>query len=304
MPCREKQPMPIRAIAIATILLFCAQGVSFAQQKNDGEGFKYSVQSQLVEIFLTVTEGKQLVPNLTAPDFTISEDGAPVPVDRLDNPDVPLQIVLLVDLSESVRPALKTIQDAAIAFLDSLNPRDRVMLLLFNSEIRFFEQRTEDRSTLIREIRNARAIGMTKLYEAMLSGMKYLQGKTGRKAMVCFTDGQDTSETASANAVMYAAARSGYPIYMIGAGAGLELASLKILLRGFAEINGGKAFFIQSISKLKNAFAEVAAELRAAYVLNYYTQAATDGQWHEFIVSTNNPAYTVHTRKGFYARRE
>jgi VWFA-related protein len=300
----KNQLMRVLSITIVATLLRCAQGVPFAQQVNNEGGLKYSVQSQLVEIFLTVTNEKQLVSNLAAPDFTITEDGVPVPVDGLNNPDVPLQIVLLVDFSESIRPSLKTLQNSAIAFMDSLKPRDRVTLILFNSDIWFYEQRAEDRNPIIREIRNARAGGMTKLYDAMLSGMKYLQGKPGRKAMVCFTDGQDTSETASANDVMYAAARSGYPIYMSGTGAGLELASLKILLRGFAEINGGKAFFIQSISRLRNAFSEVAAELRAAYVLNYYTQVATDGQWHEFIVSTNNPAYTVHTRKGFFARRE
>jgi Ca-activated chloride channel family protein len=292
------------AIAAAALILYFGHGFAISEAQNAGEGLKFSVQSQLVEIFLTVTDGKQLVPNLTASDFTIDEDGVPVPVDRLDNPAVPLQIVLLVDLSESIRPSLKTIQDAAVAFLESLNTRDRVMLVLFNSELRFSEQKTEDRGPIIREIRNARASGMTKLYEALLSGMQYLQGKEGRKAIVCFTDGQDTSGTSSANIVMNSAARAGYPIYMIGAGAGLELDSLKILLRGFAEVNSGRAFFIHSVSKLRDAFNEVAAELRSAYVLNYYTQVPADGRWHGIVVSTNNPAYVVHARKGFYARRE
>jgi VWFA-related protein len=292
------------AISTAALILYFIHGIAIGGTQSSGEGLKISVQSQLVEIFLTVTDGKQLVSNLTASDFTVEEDGMPVPVDRLDNPDVPLQIVLLVDLSESIRPSLKTIKDAAIAFLDSLNRRDRVMLVLFNSQLRFSEQRTEDRSLIIGEIKNAQASGMTKLYEAMLFGMRYLKGKQGRKAIVCFTDGQDTSGTSSANIVMNAAARSGYPIYMIGAGAGLELDSLKILLRGFAEINSGKAFFIQSVNKLRDTFNEVAAELRAAYVLNYYTRVPADGHWHEFIVDTKNPAYAVHARKGFFARRE
>jgi VWFA-related protein len=304
MILRKNKPMRIRATFAIAMLLFCRQSLSVPEQKIDGEGLKFSVQSQLVEIFFTVTEGKELIPNLTAKDFAILEDGVPVRIDRLDNPEVPLEIVLLVDLSESIRPALKTIQDSAIAFLDSLKPKDRVLLILFNSEVRRFEQQSEDRSSIAREIRNAQAQGMTRLYEAMLSGMKYLQGKPGRKALVCFTDGQDTSGTSSANAVMNTAAHSGYPIYMIGAGAGLELDSLKILLRGFTEINGGKAFFIQSLNRLRDAFNKVAAELRAAYVLNYYTQVAPDGRWHEFTISTVNPAYAVHARKGFYSRKE
>lgn len=294
----------IPMIVIAVVILCCGQSASLPDQDLDKEIFRYSVQSQLVEVYITVTNGKQLVPNLSALDFTVAEDGTSVPVARLDNQDVPLQIVLLVDLSESIRPSLKKIQDAAVAFLDSLKTQDRVMLILFNSEIQSFQQVTDDRKPIIREIRNANARGITKLYDALLLGMKYLEGKAGRKALVCFTDGQDTSETSSGTEVMNAVARFGYPIYMIGNGAGLELSSLKILLRGFAEINSGKAFFIQNINKLRDVFNEVAAELRSAYLLNYYTQVAPDGKWHELRIGTVDPAYTVHARKGFFARRE
>jgi VWFA-related protein len=125
--------------------------------------------------------------------------------------------------------------------------------------------------------------------------------KPGRKAMVCFTDGEDTSGTLSRTEVLNAAARFGFPIYTIGAGAGLELASLQIILRQFAEINSGRAFFIQNVHKLRDAFNEVAAELRSAYVLNYYTRVAPDGRWHDLSVRTTDPEYTVHARKGFFA---
>jgi VWFA-related protein len=291
------------SLIVAANILCTGQSIALLQQ-TEGSALKFSVQSQLVEVYLTVTKGKSLVPNLKAPDFMLAEDGMPIAVDRLDSQDVPLQIVLLVDVSESVRPALKTIQDAAIAFVGSLNPPDRVTLILFNFEIHTFHQTTDDRKGIIREIRAARAQGMTKLYDSMLMGMKYLEGRTGRKAIVCFTDGQDTSGTSSGTAIMSAAENFGYPIYMIGTGAGLELASLQILLRGFAEINGGRAFFIQSIAKLRAAFSEVAAELRSAYVLHYYTQVPPDGRWHSLSIRTLDPACTARGRKGFNARSE
>jgi VWFA-related protein len=289
------------SLIIFVNMLFNGQSIASPQQ-TEGNALKFSVQSQLVEVYLTVTKEEKLVLNLKAADFMLAEDGMPVVVDRLDSQDVPLQIVLLVDISESVRPTLNTIREAAIAFVDSLNTPDRVTLILFNSEIHSFQQTTDDRESIIREIRTARAQGMTRLYDSMLMGIKYLEGRTGRKAIVCFTDGQDTSGTSSGAAVMSAAKNLGYPIYMIGAGAGLELASLQILLRGFAEINGGRAFFIQSLAKLREAFSEVAAELRSAYVLNYYTQVAPDGRWHNLSIRTVDPAYTVHGRKGFDAR--
>jgi VWFA-related protein len=275
---------------------------TFAPQKSHPDGYKFSVQSQLVEVYLTVTKGNQLVPNLKASDFKLTEDGMPVPIDRLDSQDVPLQIVLLFDVSESIKESLSTIQEAATAFVESLYPADRVMLVLFNSDIKAFPQTTEDRKPILQEIRNAHAYSMTKLYDALLLGMKYLDGKPGRKAIVCFTDGDDTSGTSSRIAVQNTAARFGFPIYMIGTGAGLELITLKTILREMAEINSGKAFFIQNIRKLREAFAEVGTELRSAYVLNYYTQTIPDGRWHNLRISTNEPGYEVHARKGFFAK--
>jgi len=285
------------ACAIAAGFLLCGQSAPHPEQDT----LKFSVQSQLVQVYLTVTKGNQLVPNLKLSDFTLREDGMPVSADRLDNQDMPLQIVLLFDISESMQPVLKTTQEAALAFMDSLRLQDRVMLVLFNSEIHSCEQTTDDRGPIIREIRKAQARGATRLYESLLLGMKYLKGKPGRRAMVCFTDGEDTSGRLSRTEVLNAAARFGIPIYTIGAGAGLELASLQIILRQFAEMNSGRAIFIQNVHKLRDAFNEVAAELRSAYVLNYYTRVASDGRWHDLSVRTTDPEYTVHARKGFFA---
>ena len=79
--------------------------------------------------------------------------------------------------------------------------------------------------------------------------------------------------------------------------------ALKIILKEFAEINSGKAFFIQSVNKLRDVFAEVAGELRSAYVLNYYTRIPPDGRWHDLSISTKDPEFVVHCRRGFFARR-
>jgi VWFA-related protein len=274
----------------------------FQAPKPEVNGLKYSVQSQLVEIYATVTKGKQRISHLKASDFQLLEDDSPVSIDHLDNPEVPLQIVLLFDVSESIRDSLKEIQDAAILFVRSLNPKDRVTLVFFNSEIRVYPQLTDSREPAIREIRTAQAGGITKLYDAMMLGIKQLDGKSGRKAIICFTDGQDTSGTASRMAVLNAAARSGYPIYAIGTGAGLELESLQLLLGEFAEINGGRAFFIQNLRKLQEAFMEVGEELRSAYVLNYYTRVPSDGKWHSLQIRTTAPDFSVLARKGFFAK--
>jgi VWFA-related protein len=288
----------------AAFLLFVISVLSAAAQTPTSGGFKLSVQSQLVEIYLTVAKGRHLAAHMTDSDFQITEDGMPVSIDHLDNQDVPLQIVLLFDVSESVSDNLKHIQEAATAFIESLKLHDRVTLVLFNSKIRVFHQTTEDRKEILQEIRNAQASGTTKLYGALLLAINYLDGKSGRKAIVCFTDGEDTSGTSSRTAVMNAAAHFGYPIYMIGAGAGLEMESLKMILQDFAEVNSGKAFFIENLRKLREAFEEVAAELHSSYVINYYTKIPPDGKWHEVSIKTIEPGYEIRSRKGFFAAKK
>src|SRR6266516_4608251 len=274
-------------------LLFVTGTASGQQEKPDltPQDFTFRVQSQLVQIYLTVTEGTRRVTNLKLSDFQLGEDGTSRDIDRLDSGTVPLQITMLLDTSESMREALPTTQEAAVYFVESMNPGDRVTLIPFNTDIRKIPQLTDDPAPIVNAIRGTQARGATKLYDSVLSAMKHLNGKEGRKAIVVFSDGEDTGRGSSLNIVLSAAARYGFPIYTIGAGAGLKRDSLKRVLRQLADINSGKAYFVED-----------PRELRSAYVLNYYTQAPFDGRWHDVKITVSNPKHKVHCRKGFYAK--
>lgn len=262
----------------------------------------YRVQSQLVQIYLTVTEGSHRISDLKMADFSISEDAVAKDADRLDSGQVPLQVALLLDTSESMREALPSTQEAAAYFVESLSPGDRVTLIPFNSDIRSVHQLTDDRTPILHAIRSTQAVGGTKLYDALLFAMKHLSGKEGRKAIVAFSDGEDTARSSSINIVLSAAARYGFPIYTIGAGAGLRRDSLKRVMRQLADINSGKMYVVEDPRDLRSAFAEVSSELRSAYVLNYYTQVPFDGRWHDVKIALASPKYRVHCRRGFYAK--
>src|SRR6266516_1128443 len=274
-------------------LLFVTGTASGQQEKPDltPQDFTFRVQSQLVQIYLTVTEGTRRVTDLKLSDFQLGEDGTSRDIDRLDSGTVPLQITMLLDTSESMREALPTTQEAAVYFVESMNPGDRVTLIPFNTDIRKIPQLTDDPAPIVNAIRGTQARGATKLYDSVLSAMKHLNGKEGRKAIVVFSDGEDTGRGSSLNIVLSAAARYGFPIYTIGAGAGLKRDSLKRVLRQLADINSGKAYFVED-----------PRELRSAYVLNYYTQAPFDGRWHDVKITVSNPKHKVHCRKGFYAK--
>ena len=299
MRCKKSVP---RAALVALGLAAAALWGRAQQSKTEPESFTFHVQSQLVQIYLTVTEGNRRVTDLKLEDFTAAEDGVPREMDRLDSTTVPLYVALLLDTSESMRDALSVTQEAAVAFVESLAPIDRVVLIPFNSDIRAVAQLTDDRTPIIEAIRDAQARGGTKLYDALLFAMKQLSAKEGRKAIVTFSDGEDTARSSSLNIVLNAAARYGYPIYTIGAGAGLKRDALKRILRQLADINSGKAYLVEDPRDLRPTFQEVASELRSAYVLNYYTSVPYDGRWHDVRLAVSNPKLKIHCRKGFYAK--
>ncbi len=274
-----------------------------AQQSSEVQSsVTYAVRTQLVQIFLTVMEGERRVDNLSVSNFKVLEDGVPVDIHAVDNETVPLQVALLLDTSESMREALPFVQEAAAYFVDSLRPIDRVTLIPFSTDVRCISQLTDDRGAILHAIRSTEAHGTTRLYDALLFAMKHLSGKNGRKVIVSFSDGEDTAQTSSLKVVLNAAARYGYPIYAVGAGAGLRRESLKRILRQLAEVNSGKMFFEENPKALHAVFKEVAAELRLAYVLSYYTQVPFDGRWHDVQIEPSNPGYKIHCRRGFYAR--
>jgi len=130
----------------------------------------------------------------------------------------------------------------------------------------------------IEAIRGTKASGQTELYEAILTGMKSLADKEGRKALVVFSDGEDTAMAKPLSVVLNAVARYGYPIYCIGAGEALKSADLRRILRQLTEVNSGRLFLVERPADLQTAFSEISAELRSAYVVNYYTGVPLDGR--------------------------
>ena len=274
-----------------------------AQQAPPQRTPTYTVESQLVQIFLTVQEGSRRITGLNLSEFSLAEDGKPQPIDHMDSEQVPLQVALLFDTSESMTESLKETQEAATLFVESMKPGDRVTLIPFNSNIRTIPQLTDDFEPVLRAIRGTRAEYRTKLYDAILYAMKVLSDKEGRKAIVVFSDGGDTASTAALPLALNASSRYGYPIYTVSAGPAIRSQAFRQVLRQLAETNNGKVFFAENPRELRSAFLEVSAELRAAYVLYYYTLLQPDDRWHEFIVKSRQSAIQSLRAQGLLSRQ-
>lgn len=153
------------------------------------------VNTTLITIPVSVMDRDgRYVPNLLKDDFRIWEDGTEQDVAFFQSVDKPFSVVLMLDTSPSTQFRLEDIQDAAITFVSQLRPDDRVMVVSFNDEIKVLSEFTTDRSKLQRAIQRARTDDGTRLYDAVDMVMnQHLSRIQGRKAIVLFTDGVDTT---------------------------------------------------------------------------------------------------------------
>jgi VWFA-related protein len=160
-----------------------------------GEDDVVRVNATLVTVPVSVLDRDgRFISGLRKEDFRIMEDGAEQQVAYFATTEEPFTVALVLDTSGSTRFKLEDIQDAAIAFLDQLRPEDRVVVISFDESVRVLSEATNDRGLLRNAIRRTRAGGGTRLYDAVdLAIQQQLSRARGRKAIVLFTDGVDTT---------------------------------------------------------------------------------------------------------------
>src|SRR6185369_6961148 len=153
------------------------------------------INSTLVTIPVSVMDRDgRYVPNLQKEEFRVWEDGVEQDVAFFQSVDKPFSVVLMLDTSPSTQFRLEDIQDAAITFVNQLRNDDRVMVVSFNDDIKILSEFTTDRRKLERAIQHARTDDGTRLYDAVdMVINQQLSRVQGRKAIVLFTDGVDTT---------------------------------------------------------------------------------------------------------------
>ncbi|MBL8207000.1 MAG: VWA domain-containing protein [Blastocatellia bacterium] len=170
-----------------------AQTSSQSSDPNAEEVLK--IDTTLVSIPVTVLDRSgKFIPHLTRCDFHIYEDGVMQEVAEFSTVETPFHVVLLLDTSNSTRFKMEEIHSAALAFVNQLRPQDQVMVVSFDSDIETHCEFTSNRDVLRQAIYETRTGGGTKLYDAVDWVVNERLNKIqGRKAIVLFTDGVDTS---------------------------------------------------------------------------------------------------------------
>lgn len=334
----ESVPQPRRVLAPPQLRGGAASvprsntGVAAAGQPDpDGEDI-VKVETNLITIPVSVFDRNGLyIPNLRQSDFKIFEDGKEQEIAYFGTSDKPFTVVLLLDTSLSTAYRIEEIQQAAMAFVNQLEPQDSVMVIEFALNYHVLTDVTQDRQKIEKAIRKADFGGGTSLYDAVdFAIRKRLNGIEGRKAIVLFTDGVDTtSRKANYDSTLNEAEESDslvFPIYyntffenrqrngtgfpdifgnpqMPRGTSAAEYSVGKRYLEELATYTGGRVFRPEATpGGLTAAFEGIAEELRRQYNIGFIPKdEGNPGQRRQIRVRVNRPSLVVRARDSYIA---
>jgi Ca-activated chloride channel family protein len=275
--------------------------------------FTLSKQVDEVSLILSITDQKgRFVSDLTAADLKLLDDHK---TPRKWNyfqarTDLPLHVILAIDVSSSIRSRLNFEQKAASTFLKRIlrKESDKAAIIAFGSTVQEKTAgMTGDARALDATIHELRANGETAMYDAIILASHKLhesRQKTGvRPVIILITDGDDTASKQTLSAAEEAALRSEATIFALDANSIYETnpKGRKVLERLTRE-TGGFVLSAREDIDLKDAFNTIEKILRSQYALGYPPPDLTaNGSFRSIEVSSSKPGLQIHARKGYYA---
>ncbi len=292
------------------------------------------VNVNVVQLFFNVKDKHgALIPNLTKNDFDIAEDGKPQTIKYFTaETNLPLTLGILIDSSGSQRNVIDMEKEVGGAFLRQiLTDKDEAFVIDFDISVDLLQDFTRDVHRLQAALNKAKVNvdyssggipGMgggpvpqhnspgTLLYDAVyLSAHDMLAKEVGRKAMILLTDGQDEGSRLKIQDAIEAAQKADSIVYVLlcadrGFYGGFGYSG-ESEMRRLTEQTGGRVINVgNKFDKLRDAFDQVAAELRSQYNIGYTpTNTKLDGTYRKLEIK-NKQSYKIQARAGYYAGRK
>ena len=278
----------------------------------------FPVELDLVNVTVTVRDARGgLVSDLAEQDFTILEDGRPQRV-RLFAPaatkeeraELTLTLGMLFDTSQSMRADLRLSQQSATRFLEAI-PRARdLVLVFFDRDIRISRYSSENQQGIFARILETQGAGETALRDAIAVYLSRVAETAGRKVLVLFTDGDDTTSQVPPQEVQRLVRSSEVTIYPVAFSGDRRANSTESLrarsfLHGLAESTGGQVFQPTASRELAAIYQTILDELGSQYVLGYTSDnTRRDGRFRRITVELKRPELKLRHRRGYDAPKD
>ncbi|HEX5734996.1 MAG TPA: VWA domain-containing protein, partial [Blastocatellia bacterium] len=263
--------------------------------------------------------------DLAQSEFIIAEDNQRQDISRFIITRVPVNVVLMLDASGSVVGEINSLRQAAMRFIEQLGPEDSVSIIEFHSKVELIQDWTSNQDDIRHAISWRFKPGMertssgnttystTALYDALyLTAEDQLAKVEGRKAAIILTDGDDTSSKVTYDQSLGSVIRSGAVVYVVSKARALmsfapksfitRLKHAEFVMTDLVRRTGGKIFSPLKDDEMKDAYAQVARELKNQYIITYIPKnEARDGRLRRISVYLTRAGYSARTRDSYYA---
>jgi Ca-activated chloride channel family protein len=280
--------------ATALALLALAGSAAVAAQSQT-----FSSKVEAVRVDVLVTDKGHPVRGLQAADFEVLDNGVPQQVDLISFEQVPLNLVLVFDMSSSVvGERLEHLRDGASTVLNGLTREDQAALVTFSETVVRGSDLTSNFEQVWAALKQAGGRGNTALIDAVYTGMIVGESDVGRALLIVFSDGLDTASFLSPDVVLDTAKRSDVVAYAVVAGGSPKVS----FLHDLSVTTGGTFYDVGSTQNLGATFVKILNEFRQRYLVSYSPRGVPGEGWHRLEVRVKGRGLDVKSRPGYFAK--
>jgi Ca-activated chloride channel family protein len=262
--------------------------------------------ARVVPVYASVTDGAGgFVLDLTKDDFEVRDNGKVQTITQFTTDLQPITTMLVLDGSGSMLSSFNAVTEGANAFIIRMLPDDRTKISSFADQIRMSSSYTNNRDQLLDFLSNEFNLRMgneTRLWDAVDKGVLDLGDQPGRRVVLVFSDGYDTSSVLGSGAVQGDAVARAVTIYAIAmwTGRGSQSTRPDSGLERLAQETGGGFFELHETDEMNSTFTKIALELHQQYLLGFEPQTL-DGKVHKLDVKVKQSGVKVRARKSYLA---
>jgi VWFA-related protein len=284
---------PFSITVLAVLLLSPAVTV-----ETQNAAFSAKVEAVRVDALVTERDNGPAIVGLGPSDFEVYDNGVLQQVDLVSFDEVPLNVILTLDMSDSVAgERLDHLRGAGAELLAALKKDDQAALVTFSHLVTLGAGLTKDVPPVRRAIDEAAGSGDTALVDGTYAAITLGESDAGRALVIVFSDGVDTSSWLSAEAVLDAAKRSDAVVYAVSTRSRLK----PEFLRDVTSLTGGRLFEIERTSALGAIFVSVLEEFRRRYLISFTPHGVEKNGWHRLEVRLKGRRANIKARPGYLA---
>lgn len=291
----------------------------------------FRVAANYVKVPVTVFDEKgKLLDDLDRTDFEVLDDGEPTPIINFVRDLAPINVLLLLDSSGSLKDELEEIKQAALLFAQSFTRDDRISIISFSDETVLLTPWTNRLRKLRKGLNKLKKGYRTAIYDALGQTIEiHLNEVKGRRVIILLTDGLDNESVTPYDQILGRLIESQITLYIVSR---TRLVNDKVrdservhflnqvmrnvlqddgdfvddyfrkkeaAMVNLAEATAGRALFPEVLAELGNTYAQVASELKHQYLLTFLPPESSTKKFRSIHVTCHLPAGRVYSRKQY-----